>query len=629
MAARQPLRNTHVLGLSRKSCHDGINAVARSICAAPSGTQPDPSTDAAKRPTKETLSQSMMFNLVIPVLLLCGGLAVVLMLGSVEPENRPADDTTRVGRLRALPPVLVEQLRSLESTGEQLRLEVDGVVVPFREARVAAEVAGRVVFKADECEAGSYVMKDQLLMRIDPTDYELEVQRLSRLQEQEYQALSEVDQEMVNSKRLIDLAQQDVQLQQQEVDRLKALPDGFTSRAEVDQANRARLAATQQLVTVENQLDLLRKRRVRLEASERLAATQLKAAEVNLKRTEIKAPIEGVIASEDADLNNFVARGSTLVTIEDTSKVEVATSLRMDQLHWVLDQKGRDLDGSARGYDLPETPAIIEYDLVGRQDSAYRWRGRLLSYDGIGLDSVTRTVPVRVLVDNPQEYVDEDGQTKRVSGATALVRGMYVHVHLLIKPQTQLVVIPARALQPGNRVMQFVPDESVLQLGTREISRKNESAATNPAASTGEKETGGDGSAGDGVASDGAPSDGAPSDGAPSDLGPFDPTHWEPGRVFIRRSVNPVDSITLEGPSPGSDGSPDSEFAAANRQWVCEVRNDELQGGAYVVVSPLGSFDNGDLPVRAKVAERTQLDAEAEAAKSTAATDLVGGEDAS
>ena len=204
-------------------------------------------------------------------------------------------------------------------------------------------------------------------------------------------------------------------MQQKELDRQKSLPAGFASHAEIDQASRALLAATQQLVSVENQLDLLRKRRVRLEASERLAATQLKAAEVNLQRTEIRAPIDGVIVNEDADLNTFVARGSMLVTIEDTSKVEVSTNLRMDQLHWVLDQKGEPVDLSARGYDLPETPAIIEYQLSGREGIVYRWQGRLLRYDGIGLDPVTRTVPVRVVVDNPMEYVDEDGDSQASS----------------------------------------------------------------------------------------------------------------------------------------------------------------------------------------------------------------------
>ena len=43
----------------------------------------------------------------------------------------------------------------------------------------------------------------------------------------------------------------------------------------------------------------------------------------------------------------------------------------------------------------------------------------------------------------------------------------------------------------------------------------------------------------------------------------------------------------------------DSEFAGQNRMWVCEVRDESLRGGAYVVVSPLGSVDDEALPVRA------------------------------
>jgi multidrug efflux pump subunit AcrA (membrane-fusion protein) len=554
-----------------------------------------------------------MINFVIPILLLSAAAAVVMLLGTVEPEQRPAADTTRAGRLRALPPVRVESLRSLESTGEQLHLEVDGTVVPFREARVAAEVAGRVIFKAVECEAGSYVKEDQLLMRIDPTDYQLEVQRLSRLQEQEYEALGEVDQEMLNTKRLIDVAQQDVALQQKEVDRQKALPAGFASRAEIDQANRALLASTQQLVIVENQLDLLRKRRVRLEASERLAATQLKAAEVNLSRVEIRAPIEGVIVNEDADLNTFVARGDMLVTIEDTSKVEVATNLRMDQLYWVLDQQGKKVDESERGYNLPETPAIIEYQLSGREDLVYRWHGRLLSYDGIGLDPVTRTVPVRVVVDNPSEYFDATGKVKSVRGATALVRGMYVQVQLLIQPQTRLVVIPARALQPGNRVFQFVPDESVLGDAARDVSSKDEmpvGARAKDARPEPEFESAPQGN--DAVAEE-----------ASKEPGRFDPSRWEPGRVFVRQSVNPVDSLTMDDDSQPNDAM-HSEFAGQNRMWVCEVRDESLQGGSYVVVSPLGSVDDEALPVRADrkgiIDARDQAQPK-QAVESTATTD--------
>lgn len=537
----------------------------------PAGAPEQPPASAPDQPpatASPPISRGLMFNVVVPLLLLVAGAAVVVAFGSAEAPKRPPADLTRTGRLRALPPVRVEKLQSLESTGQRLRLQVDGSVVPYREALVAAEVSGRVIEKSDDCEAGSYVKENQLLMKIDATDYELEIQRLTRLQEQEYQALREVDQEMTNAMRLIDVARKDIELQQKELDRQNALPAGFASRAEIDQAERAVLAATQQLVTVENQLALLQKRRVRLESSERLAATQLKAAEVNLQRTEIRAPIDGVIVREDADLNTFVSRGTVLVTIEDTSKVEVATNLRMDQLYWVLDQKGGDVSSSTRAYELPETPAIIEYEMTGRDDQVFRWKGTLRSYDGIGLDAATRTVPVRVVVDNPRQYVDQDGEESDIIPKTALVRGMYVRVKLLIQPQTNLVVIPARALQPGNRVLQFLPDESVLQ-------RPGDSE--------------------DSVLADQA------GEALQVDHGSFDPTEWLPGRVEIRESVNPVDSLRVDDGQRADANSPASIFSTANRMWVCEARDTALDSESFVVVSPIGSIDDGQFPVRAQI----------------------------
>ncbi len=527
-----------------------------------------PSVQTQSRRRGRRYDQLVLFNFLIPCLLLGLGVFVIIRLGTVQPEKRPDLDTTRTGRLKSLPPVRVVELQSLAATGQTLRLQVDGTVVPYRESRVAAEVAGRIVFKSDQCEAGSYVTEGQLLMRIDPTDHELEVQRLTRLKEQEYQALNEIDQEMVNTKRVIDVAKEDMQLQQREFERQKSMPKGFASRAEIDQANRALLAAQQQLVNSENLLELLRKRRVRLEASERLAATQLKGAEINLERTEIRAPIDGVIVNEDSDLNTFVARGTLLVTIEDTSKVEVATSLRMDQLYWVLNQGGSSTTEPSRGYDLPETPAVIEYEMSGREGITYRWQGRLLSYDGIGVDPVTRTVPVRVVVDSPTEYIDQQGRIRRMEGGTALVRGMYVGVSLLIEPKADLVAIPARALQPGNRVFQFVRDESVLQF-TAEPEASEAVAKNSP-----------------------KPVPDQASGGVAAELSSFDPDRWDPGRVLVRQGIHPIDSLSIGDAANGS---------AENRVWVCEVPDQTLPSGSYVVVSPIADVDATGMPARAEI----------------------------
>ena len=532
------------------------------------------SAETSKPPSagsnRESLARSLMVNLVIPIALLCGAGLVVFLLGTVEPEKLPDLDNSRTGRLRSLPPVRVATIQSLESTGEQLRLEVDGTVVPYQEARVAAEVAGRVVFKSDTCEAGSIVKKGDLLMRIDATDYQLEVQRLARLKQQEYESLGEVDQEIVNTNRLIEVGKEDVALQQKEVERLESLPKDFASRAEIDRAKRALLASRQQLVSTQNQLDLLQKRRTKLESSEQLAATQLRAAEVNLARTEIVAPIDGVIVSEQADLNSFVARGSVLITIEDTSKVEVRSNLRMDQLHWVLNQGG--VSETLSNYDLPDTPANILFDISGRDGVTYRWRGRLLSYDGIGVDTATRTVPVRVIVDDPSTYIDEDGSERPVGGASSLVRGMFVRVQLLLKPQRGLVVIPARALRPGNRVFEFLPDESVLEL-KKAVATDKEDAATRDLSGT----------------------EGSDDEGAEEESN-FDPNQWQPGRLVLRSSIRPVDSLSIEDPG---DLLKDLGNSSDRKHWVCEVEAQQLAGGSLVVVSPIGNVDRDPFPVRA------------------------------
>ena len=529
----------------------------------------------------------VLYNFVVPIGLLAIGALAIVLFGQVTPKSRPPADNSREGILRSLPPVEVAKLNALDLDKTPLLLEVDGVVVPFRESMVPAEVAGRIVFKSEKCEAGMFVRKDEVLMRIDSTDYQLDVDQFSKQKEQAYQSLKELDQEVSNARRLLNLAKKDVDLQQAEVDRQMSLPKGFSSRAEIDRAKRSLLTAQQQMQAQQNQLDLLSKRRIRLESSEKLAATQLKQAETNLKRTEIVAPMDGVIVREDAELNAFVARGSPLFSIEDTTKVEVSINLRMDQLYWVQDQQPTDQmqqNDAAQNYSLPKTPAIIEYELTGRGNSFYRWSGHLAGYDGIGLDTNTRTVPVRVVVDAPQRFLDEKGNVVQPNGPSALVRGMYVRVKLKIKPKTPLVVIPAVALKPGNRVWEFIPDESVLQ--RKETEEASEEPATQPIGEPRAK------------AKPAEEKDEASVAKEPE----FLPNDWRAGRVVVRDAITPINSIQIQQP----DGvTADSD----QRLWVCEVRDQVFEGGAFVVTSPLAAVEKEGTPARAESAVIGPLDA--------------------
>ena len=520
-------------------------------------------------PPTASFTRGLLINFVAPLALLAAAVSVFMALGTVEPPKRPDPDMSRNGRLQALSPIRIEPIKLLDPTETPLFLSVDGTVVPFEEANVAAEVSGRIISKSEKCEAGGFVKQGEILMKIDPEDYQLEVQRLSQQKDQEYQRLQELDQEMLNSQKLIDVAQQDVKIQEREIRRLESLPSGFASRTEIDQANRALLAATQQLVSLENQLKIQRKQRTRIESAEKLAATQLQAAEVNLRRTDVCAPIDGIVVTEQVDVNTFVTRGSPLVTIENTSKVEVSTSLRMDQLYWILDQVDIEETKTSVGYDLPETDAIIEFEVSGRHGMTHQWNGKLLSYDGIGLDPKTRTVPVRVIVDRPSEFIHQGESSIPSHSTTPLVRGMFVRVRLMIRPKTQLYVIPTKALQPGNRIYEFTPDDSVLDVAS------GEEEIFNPPLEPSVDES-------------------------------FDPVDWIAGRVQIRNEVIPVNSLSLgnlnaksHSMHSGNEHTSQTTSFTGRDFWVCEVAGFNGEGDRFVVTSPLGTVSEASFPARA------------------------------
>src|SRR5690606_21217430 len=135
-----------------------------------------------------------------------------------------------------------------------------------------------------------------------------------------------------------------------------------------------------------------------------LVETKLEEALLDLEKSKIVAPIDGVVVTESVEEGNYVPAGTTLVTIEDTSAAEVRTTLRMDEMNWIWQQGqslgGNDLRTPQLDYQLPQIPATITYELGGQQ---YVWQGQLWRYEGIGLNEKTRTVPVRILIPHPRE----------------------------------------------------------------------------------------------------------------------------------------------------------------------------------------------------------------------------------
>lgn len=159
---------------------------------------------------------------------------------------------------------------------------------------------------------------------------------------------------------------------------------------------------------------------------------------------------------------DFVARGTQLFTFEDTRQAEVLCNLTLSELNQIRKHAARlahqnvdilapsESEDLAEGdlssvYRLPKTPVAIE----DPSNPGVIWDGVLERFDGIGVDSVTKTIPCRIAVKQP--IVETE------SGNYALVRGMFVRCRLEFHVssgggESPYLAIPEQAVQPNHHV---------------------------------------------------------------------------------------------------------------------------------------------------------------------------------
>ena len=146
---------------------------------------------------------------------------------------------------------------------------------------------------------------------------------------------------------------------------------------------------------------------------------------------------------------DYVSRGTQIVMFEDTRQAEVLCNLTPADLRWIRansPSSSESIENDIRAvYRIPKTEVTI-YD---PEDPQITWRGVLERFDGIGRDELTKTIPCRIVIDEPI--------VKTESGPRALVRGMYVKCRVEVQTTSgeegqSLVSFPAFALHPDDHV---------------------------------------------------------------------------------------------------------------------------------------------------------------------------------
>jgi biotin carboxyl carrier protein len=219
---------------------------------------------------------------ILPLLLVVGALVAVAVLVTLAQGQRPErKDTSQQA-------MLIDAIRA-QKTSLNFSVLSQGSVRPRTQTTLVAEVAGRIVSVSSNFIAGGFFRSGEMLLQIDPSDYETALLRAEA-----------------------NLAARRAQLADQKARSEQALKDWN---------NLGRQGEPSDLTLRKPQL-------AEAEAAVQAAEAELQEAKRDLQRTRIKVPYDGLVRSKAVDVGQYVTPGTPLgVTFSvDTAEVRLPLS---------------------------------------------------------------------------------------------------------------------------------------------------------------------------------------------------------------------------------------------------------------------------------------------------------------
>lgn len=279
-----------------------------------------------------------------PIGVVVGVVMVMGVLDATKPKPEKKDEG---------PGAVAVQVADVESRATRLSITVQGQAMPRTQAALAAQVSGRIVAVDPAFAAGGAFRKGQTLVRIDDADYRLAV---IRARAQVAQAREGVAREEAES----ELARSDWQ----------ALGQGQKASP---------LALREpQLAQAKAALDA--------------AQAQLRGAELDLERTNVRAPFDGRVRSKKLNVGDFVGPGAIVGEVFATDVMEVRIPLADGDLALLQTPVGFNASAARQG-----APTHLSAQVGGQER---RWEGRLVRTEA-AVDAQTRLVYGTVEVRDP------------------------------------------------------------------------------------------------------------------------------------------------------------------------------------------------------------------------------------
>lgn len=329
------------------------------------------------------MKKALKFLLPIAAIVVGLAVSVLMFISRPEVEHKPLN-------IKA-PLVTVTEV---QKKSKSIPVFTRGTVTPGTEIHLMSEVSGQVLELSPNFANGGFFRKGEVLVRVDPIEYEVNIKRAQASKAQAYQ----------------------VKLQ---------------AEAEKKARSRVKNTSSNRLANYEIQYQ-------QAVAQYEAATAELEAVKLQRDRTIIRAPFDGRVRMAALNVGQYVRPGQQMGAIYAVDVAEVRLPLSDRQLA-LVDVPMRFQDALLKK-SLPEVTLTEQF--AGR---TYTWKGQVVRAEG-GVDERNRLLYVVAQIRDP--YAADPNQP----GRPELVTGSFVEATIDGRRFEQVYEVPRKALRNGTRI---------------------------------------------------------------------------------------------------------------------------------------------------------------------------------
>ncbi len=356
-------------------------------------------------------------KIIAPVGVLLAAFGIAAVLAATRPSLAP-DELRERAWLVTTAPISVGAI--------QPELRLFGEVVPGREVELRPLVAGQIVETGENFREGGIVSAGELLLSIDPFDYEAALAE-RRAQAAEAKArLAELHARHKQERDLLASAREQLVLQRKDLERAKELAKKGNVSGRVIDERTMQMSQMQQAVTTRvNNLAAEAARIAQQEAILERLRIGVQRAERDLANSRLTAPFSGYVREVGGELGKRVSPNDRIARLTDAENLEVRFVLSDAQFGRIIAADG----------DLGGRPVRIVWQVGGR---ALIFDGRI---DRVGARIAAASGGVEIFA-----------QIADTNALTPIRPGAFVEVYMPDRDYEAVARLPEAALFDRDKV---------------------------------------------------------------------------------------------------------------------------------------------------------------------------------